>query len=1608
VISKDLRHTSNLITENLEYTSNVISTRITNLTTDEIAEGNNLYYTAERFDARLFTKTLDYIHDGTSNKFIINNTYANDLYVDGTITTHNLMVDGTSTILNTTTYQTERLEIISTSYGPALTVKQFGNYDILTLYDDETIVFKVADGGNIGVNKHNPQYNLDVSGTTSSTYFIGDASALYNVNLEDRDTSLIKEGSNLYFTSYRAGIIAEASNYNTSNYIYQVNNSLNTLIFNNSNTVMNSLYNTTISISNYINNIKNNLSNQLQITSNDLRNTEKSIESNIILTSNILTQQANNISNILINKLYEIQYDNELNSNYFISQIENTYNVLNTAILFTSNSVTNHFIITLKLTSNTIIEYIYDIQNSNNNTTTSILAAIDHTSNRLYNNIFEMSNAFQESLINTSNTIVSKIYATSNILSNHIFNNSNHILTALYNISNYFIENDLLLSGDIINTSNNLLLNLVSTSNQISQTLSEEILNTCNYIHNTSNLLIEIIKFDTLNLANEILNTSNNVIINLQYNSGQLTEYILYTSNELAYNLASNVDIIHNNINEANHMIVNTSNILSEYFGEYIVDTSNDLLTNIQYTCNSIYDDFNFDVMILNEYIYDTSNIIYNMIINTSNDIYHDLIMSSNQIIYQLFTSSNILYNTMLNTVFDIADIMSYEMMETSNILYQYILFTSNELNNLSSNTVNLKIFEAFNTISATSNALNHFIINTSNTLSNTIYQNYIDLYTTSNKLLYNIHDSSNKLLDYIAVTSNQFIDIIENEVNERISQTSNYIISTSNNIYSILLDTSNKLYTIINENINDKIEETSNQIIISSNNLAKNILKTSNYLLIHISESSNNLYQVIKQGSNILNDKIEALTTDDILSGSHNRFIVNDIYNRDVNFTETVTSTSLITRSITDFGGLDIYNTSYNPSLFINHNSEDYAVFINVNNEPKFVIRNNGFVGINTNYPEFAFDVDGIIHSTRISTDGGLITNVNLSDKNTDDLLEGRCNLYFREDRLNNMIMSKSLDMFQPGSNANIIRNSTYVGSLVITGELTVNSLRILDVNSTLYSNISNDDSDAFFSTLSPSTISNLENNISNVSNLLMNTINNLDKIRILSLDQVGDGTSNRYIANDIYNSSLEVQGRLQAEYLGGNGMFITNVNLLDRTTDDLREGNHLYYSEERFNNALLRASTDNIRQGSSNAFIVNGIYDGDLIVTGELTASKVQILDILTNTLNSNFEPDIYIGSNTYVESLASFIRSVNANLINDMQYLDYKIGLIMTCNLDETILGIIANDSNILMNKFNETINYVNSNVGITLDYINNNISNINYDVYNNISNLIEYVNSNVSTVNYNYNYVLEGSNIDQVIKVIDTSNQTLNNLLTNKILSLTTNNIREGNNLYFTYKRAGELTYNCNLNVSNYIKANVTDLNEIINEKTMELTYRLNILNTDQVPEGDNNLYYTHQRVGEIAYTCNTNVSNYIKTNVNNFNNKLANIDNRISALTLDDIALGSNNTFIKNNVYDGYLIVTGGIITNNVLVYDLNDPNLTSYLASSNIFIDSQYQQQNQQQLQQTSSNVSYINCIEYLVNKVNTQAQIIEGNNNSIHMLTSNLQMALNRISVLESIILNS
>jgi galactitol-specific phosphotransferase system IIB component len=261
-------------------TSNLISKRITDLTTDMITEN---------IDA--------------SNKFIVNNQYNNNLEVNGSLTINsNLIVLGDTTQLDTILYTTERLEVVNANNtAVAFMVQQnSADRDIFVASNMTTAVFKIANNGDVlitgegneGVYKRN---NRDVIWDTSN-YILTTSNNLIN-KVKDNDENVsnyVLSTSNIL--SERLYILDQL----TSNIVNNSINTLNIKVKDNDENVSNYVLSTSNILSNrlYIldqltSNIVNNSINTLNIK---VKDNDENVSNYVLSTSNILAERINKYS----------------------------------------------------------------------------------------------------------------------------------------------------------------------------------------------------------------------------------------------------------------------------------------------------------------------------------------------------------------------------------------------------------------------------------------------------------------------------------------------------------------------------------------------------------------------------------------------------------------------------------------------------------------------------------------------------------------------------------------------------------------------------------------------------------------------------------------------------------------------------------------------------------------------------------------------------------------------------------------------------------------------------------------------------------------------------------------------------------------------------------------------------------------------------------------------------------------------------------------------------------------------------------------------------------------------------------------------------------------
>ena len=177
-------------------TCNIISKRITELTTDMIYENIN-----------------------AKNKFIVNNTYNNNMLVNGDLTiSSNLIVHGASTTLETEVYTTERLEINNannTTQAFVVSQKDLIN-DIMRASNRDANVFTISNNGDLRISGNFIRNSRDVI-TDTSNYVL----ATSNILSKKVDDNVLVINSTI-----------QRNDRNSSNYVAKTNENLTIAIGN--------------------------------------------------------------------------------------------------------------------------------------------------------------------------------------------------------------------------------------------------------------------------------------------------------------------------------------------------------------------------------------------------------------------------------------------------------------------------------------------------------------------------------------------------------------------------------------------------------------------------------------------------------------------------------------------------------------------------------------------------------------------------------------------------------------------------------------------------------------------------------------------------------------------------------------------------------------------------------------------------------------------------------------------------------------------------------------------------------------------------------------------------------------------------------------------------------------------------------------------------------------------------------------------------------------------------------------------------------------------------------------------------------------------------------
>ena len=1559
-------------------TSNLISQRITDLTTDMITE--NL---------------------SADKKFIINNRYDNSLLINGDLTVNsNLIVLGETTRLDTIVYTTERLEVVNANNTTRAFMVQQNTLvrDIFVASNMDTEVFKIANNGDVNISgiykKDNRDVLLDTSNYIQSTsnnlinygimndannsnYIASTSNILYtNIAYLDVKLKLLTLKVNLNETNARDFTITTSNNLinkikendeNSSNYILTSSNNLINKVRENDENSSNYILTSSNNLINKVKENDENSSNYILTSSNNLINKVRENDEN---SSNYILTSSNN----LINKVKE---NDENSSNYILTSSNNLINKVrendenaSNYILTSSNNLINKVRENDENSSNYILtssnNLINKVRENDENASNYILTS----SNNLINKVKENDENASNYILTASNNLINKVKENDENSSNYILtasnnlinkvkendeNSSNYILTSSNNLINKVRENDENASNYILTASNNLINKvkendenssnyILTASNNLINKVKENDENASNYILTASNNLINKVKENDENSSNYILTSSNNLINKVKENDENSSNYILTSSNNLINKVKENDQ------NSSNYILTSSNNLINkvkendENASNYILTSSNNLINKVRENDENA-----------SNYILTTSNLISQRITDLTTDMITENLSAANKFIVNNIYNNNLEVNGSLTI--------------NSNLI---VLGDTTQLNTIAYTTERLEVVNANNTTTA-------FMVQ-----QNTADR---DIFVASNMSVAVFRIANN---GDVIITGEGSEGVYKRNNRDVIWDTSNYILTSSNNLINKVIE-------------ND--ENASNYILTSSNNLINKV-----------KENDENASNYILTTSNLISQRITDLKTDMITEdvSAANKFIVNNIYNNnlEVNGSLTVASNLIVLGDTTQLNTiaytterLEVVNANNTTTAFmVQQNSPDMDIFV-ASNMTTAVLRiaNNGDVFISGEgvYKRNNRDVIWDTSNYVLTASNNLINKVRENDENSSNyILTSSNNLINKikenDENSSNYILTSSNNLINKvlendlNSSNYILTSSNNLINKVLENDLNssnyiltssnnlINKVRENDENSSNYiltasNNLINkvrendENSSNYILTSSNNLINKVKENDENASNYILTSSNNLiNKIR------ENDENSSNYIltsSNNLINKVLENDENCSNYILTASNNLINKVkendencsnyiltssnNLINKVLEnDLNCSNYILTAsnnlinkvkenDENCSNYVMTTSnlisqritdlrTDMITEdvSASNKFIVNNIYNNNLEVNGNLT-------------INSNL---IVLGDTTRLDTVAyttERLEVVNANITTTAFMVQQKTNdrdIFVASNMNAAVFRI-ANNGDVLITGNGSTGVYKRNNRDVIWDTSNY--------VLNASNMLIAKVRENDLNSS---NYVLNASNM-LIAKVrendLNSSNYVMSasNNLINKVKENDLNSsnyvMSASNNLINKVKEndentAGKITLLSNTllaidrinddNASNYVMSASNNLINKMRENDLNSSNYVSSINenlTNQITELNNTqntfVILASSNLGEGLTEVVLKMSENDR-NASNYIRTTSNIiQSRINEITTDKIVEGVKNKFIIEDRYNSNLEINGRLVVNSNLV-----------------------------------------------------------------------------------------
>ena len=1241
--------------------SGITNINLNDKSTSYLLEGSNLYYTSERFNNDLKNSSLDVIQEGTSNKFIVNHEYDNSLSINGIIS-----VD--------------------------------------SIYIRDAAKFQ----------EENPDMNW------SFTYNVTEVIA--------ESTSVVLEGSNLYYKPERVGVLIDSSNENMSNYI---DNIYDTLSFN-MNKKYDQLSSNILDQKDLINHINSNIEKYIYIESLENSKAHSNISNYIDKLSVVIENKNSNISNYVSNTSSDIyKYISDVNVN--VSNYIETREVNITGAAET--------IVTSILPKNIVVVTGYDGKIRSSDVKVKELEYLIGTSNSIQLQIDGITNNINNLSLDSIDNGDSNKY-----IINNIYDNDLHILGSLY-ASNLYIKGDVTSINTYSYETETLhILNDNSYGTSFVIDHNSDIHNIFE-VNNNNDLVFIITKDNNIGIGrtepSEVFDVNGNVKANIFIGSGE-NLHDVYISDKSTTDLPEGENLYftkervseiinYSNINISNLIYITSNKIIGEV-KTLIDNSSNKLSSNIYFnmsnyvgiTKNNIIS--LIDSSYLNSLTYtslkdaNVSNYISKVLTNENNKDENVSNYISNVVTNEKNKDENVsnYISKVVTTIQDNDDHMSNYVSKVVTIIQDKDDHMSNYVSKVvttiqdNDDHISNYVSEVVTIIQDNDDHMSNYV----SKVVTIIQDNDDNMSNYVSKVVTTIQDNDDHMSNYVS----EVVTIIQDN-NDHMSNYLSEVVTTIQDNDDHMSNYVSRMVTIIKDNddnisnyifevkesitefldTDDIVEGTSNKFIVNDSYdgslLIKNGGITTDYLIIGGIEFSKSFLD--SNLSLTINANLDTVT-----NGTSNRFIENNVYSDSLKIEGTLeadnilihNNISIINESIYSSECVNIVNYTDNPSLLIKQIGNGKIFEFENDYSNIFNMLDNGYFGNKMN-PQYNIDIDGVINTTYIKGDGHLLYNVNLIDKNTSELIEGS-NLYFTEERVfevlygsnynsSNQFMPRieniysnvmntledtkqslyciNLDKIVQGAMNKYIVDNIYNDSLVINGTLTVKDVKIIDSEFDTYDNIYN---------------SNLYKCNSNVSDILEIGKTNTSNIVISILENVLEDYINY---DNLSNFTKDI--------------IINNISDITQDINNLNtDVNNLETNLSNVTYSIGNIGLDNVTQGTSNKYITDNTFNGSLFINGTLTVKDINIIE------TDSYDP--YTDPNMKMQSVSQFNNNNISNIMHDIlsdknfesqinksyELLSYVIETETTTlsnrlNIQANEISLLKNNINILMQQVAE---------------------------------------------------------------------------------------------------------------------------------------------------------------------------------------------------------------------------------------------------------------------------------------------------------------------------------